>query len=255
MIDSRRPLSAPLPRSATAGPIGNRLLGALPPLARKRLFAAGESIQLLPSEVLHRAGARLHHIYFPTDGFVSMVMPAESCAGIEVDVVGREGMIGISMLIGVAESSLHHVVHSAGGAFRISAAGFCRELKRNRAMRTRLGRYAHVYLYELAQIAACIRFHTVEQRLARWLLMAHDRAWPDPLCATHLSLAKALGVRRAGVTDAAAALQRDGLIRYSRGGISILDRAGLQARSCGCYAAAGKMYEKMLGTADSALQD
>lgn len=234
-------------------PSDNRLLSTLPLVARKRLCAAGESIELLPREILYEAGARLCHVYFPTGGLISTVTPAETCPGIEVDLVGREGMVGISLLMGVAESSLHHIVHGAGGALRISTAGFRRELKRSRALRSTLSRYACVNLYQLAQIAACIRFHTVEQRLARWLLMAYDRSPTAPLRATHLFLAIALGVRRPGITSAAVALQQAGLIHYSRGGITILDRAGLQARACGCYAAAGKMYERLLGPADGGI--
>jgi len=255
VITSGRPIATPPIRSESDAPIDNRLLGALPVLVRKRLHAMCEPIELIPAEILHEAGARLRHVYFPTGGSVSMITSAETCAGIEVQLVGREGMVGISLLMGVAASSLNHIVHGGGGALRISTPGFHRELKRSRALRSRLGRYAHVSVYQLAQIAACIRFHTVEQRLARWLLMADDRARPSPLRATHLALAKVLGVRRSGITTAAATLQLAALIRYSRGGITILDRAGLQARACGCYAAADKMYDRMLGPRDEGVPD
>lgn len=231
-------------------PIENGLLDALPSSTRKRMFAACESIELLPSAILHEAGDRLRHVYFPTAGFISMMTPAETCASIEVGMVGREGMVGIPLLMGVAASSLHYIVHGAGGALRITAACFRGELERSRALRNRLGLYAYANLQQVEQIAACIRFHTVEQRLARWLLTAHDRA-SSSLRATHLSLAKALGVRRSGVTNAAASLQHAGFIHYSRGDITILDRAGLQARACGCYAATGKTYGRIVETPSS----
>jgi len=246
VIRSLPPLTAPAARPGVQ-PIDNRLLDALPALARRRMFDACEAIELLPSEILHEAGDHLRHVYFPTGGAISMTTSAENCAPIEVDLIGCEGMVGIPLLMGMAASSLRHTVHGAGGALRISAIGFRRELTRSRALRSRLGRYACVNFEQMALNAACLRFHTVEQRLARWLLMAQDRASSPSLCATHLSLAKALGVRRPGITSAAAQLQRAALIRYTRGCITILDRAGLQARACGCHAAMSRMYERVLG--------
>jgi len=225
----------------------NRLLDPLSARDRRRIALCGDVIELGLDDVLHEAGTRLRHVYFPTGSFISLVTPAETSAGIEVALVGSEGMVGLPLLLGVSASALHHVVQGAGGALRITVAAFAKELGRNQALRRRLGRYAYVNLYQLAQTVACTRFHTVEQRLARWLLMAHDRSSSDSFHATHRFLADVLGVRRAGVTNAATALQRADLIRYSRGAITILERRGLEQRACGCYAAAKNMYERVLG--------
>jgi len=245
-ISSRGALEAKAP-SKNSAQVANRLLDALCARDRRRIALCGDVIELGLDDVLHEAGARLRHVYFPTGGFISLVTPAETSAGIEVALVGREGMVGLPLLLGVSASALHHVVQGAGGALRLTAATFSKELDRNQALRRRLGRYAYVNLYQLAQTAACTRFHTVEQRLARWLLMAHDRSSSDSFHATHRFLAEVLGVRRAGVTNAATALQRADLVRYRRGSITILDRGGLEQRACGCYAASKKMYERMLG--------
>jgi len=225
----------------------NRLLAALPSQERVRILANCESIELVSTDILHQAGTRLQHAYFPTGGFISMVTPLDTCAGLEVALIGREGMVGIPLLLGVPASSLNHVVQGAGSALRMDVAAFQRELKRGPALRARLGRYAYVSLYQLAQTAACTRFHTVEERLARWLLMAQDRSRSDAVHATHEFLAYMLGVRRAGVTKAAMSLQRHAQIRYFRGDITILDRAGLEGSACGCYSAATDFYQHVLG--------
>jgi len=230
-----------------AGSSDNRLLAALPRKDRLRILAACEPVQLRSTETLHQAGTRLRHVYFPTGSFISMVTPLDTCASLEVALVGNEGMVGVPLLLGISASSLNHVVQGTGDALRIGVGAFQQELKRSAPLRRRIGRYAYVNLYQLAQTAACTRFHTVEERLARWLLMAHDRSPSDAVHATHEFLAYMLGVRRAGVTKAATALQRRGCIRYSRGDITILDRRGLQGSACGCYAAATKLYQRILG--------
>lgn len=234
-------------RSKNGARVANRLLDPLSARDRRRIAQCGEVIELGLDDVLHEAGTRLRHVYFPLGGSISLTAPAETSAGIEVALVGSEGMVGLPLLLGVSASALHHVVQGAGGALRITVAAFAKELGRSHALRRRLGRYAYVNLYQLAQTVACTRFHSVEQRLARWLLMAHDRSSTDSFYATHQFLADVLGVRRAGVTNAATALQQADLIRYRRGSITMLDRAGLERRACGCYAAATKMYELMLG--------
>jgi CRP-like cAMP-binding protein len=225
----------------------NLLLAALSTKERQRIVAQCEPVQLVSPEVLHQAGTRLRDVYFPTGSFISMVTPLDTCASLEVALVGREGMVGIPLLLGVAASPLNHVVQGTGGALRMEAAAFQLELKRSAAFRNRLGRYAYVKVYQLAQTAACTRFHTVEERLARWLLMAHDRSGSNSVHATHEFLAYMLGVRRAGITKAATSLQQQAHIRYYRGDIAIVNRRGLQGRACGCYAAATAMYEQILG--------
>ena len=225
----------------------NRLLAPLSARDRRRIALCGDVVELGLDDVLHEAGTHLRHVYFPIGGCISLTTPTETSAGIEVALVGSEGMVGLPLLLGVPASALHHVVQGPGGALRIGVAAFSKELDRNRALRRRLGRYAYVNLHQLAQTAACIRFHTVEQRLARWLLMAHDRSSSDSFHATHRFLADMLGVRRAGVTNAATALQRADFIRYRRGVVTILQRGGLRQRACGCYAAASKIYDQMLG--------
>lgn len=225
----------------------NRLLAALPQTEQRRLLAQGEFVDLEAEAVLHEAGAVQRHVFFPTSSFISQVTPLDACAGLEVTLVGNEGMVGDSILLDVSVSPLRHLVQGSGSALRIPAAGFRRELDRSPALRRRLHRYAYVKLHQIAQTAACIRYHVVEARLARWLLMRHDRAPSEQFHATHEFLAYVLGVRRVGITQAATSLQKQGLIGYSRGDITILDRRRLEQRSCGCYFAANDLYDRILG--------
>lgn len=225
---------------------GNRLLAALPDKDRRRILASCDQVELASGDVLHEAGARLRHIYFPTDGFISLVTPLDACAGLEVALVGNEGMVGISPLLGVSVSPLNHLVQGAGRALRISAASFRAEFARSPALRSRLNRYVYVKMHQIAQTVACTHYHMVEARLARLLLMTQDRAAADEFHATHESLACRLGVRRVGITKVATSLQEQSLIRYRRGDITISNRRGLEARSCGCYLAAKDLYDRVL---------
>jgi CRP-like cAMP-binding protein len=225
----------------------NRLLAALPNVDRRRILAHCDEVDLESADVLHEAGALQQYVYFPIGGYISLVTPQDACAGLEVILVGSEGMVGVSILLGVPVSPLHHLVHGAGLALRMSAASFRRELERGPAFRRRLNRYVYVKMQQIAQTAACIRFHVVEARLSRWLLMTHDRSHSDQFHATHEFLAYMLGVRRVGITKAATSLQSGGLISYRRGEITILDRKGLERSSCGCYFAANDLYDRILG--------
>lgn len=198
-------------------------------------------------DVLFDPGERVRHVHFPTAGFISLVTPIDGSTRLEVGLVGDEGMVGTPLVLGVATSPLQALVQGAGVSMRMDAAPFRRELGRSPALQLLLDRYLFVRMAQLAQTAGCTRFHLVEARLARWLLMTQDRARSNAFRITQEFLALMLGVRRAGVTRAATSLQKLRLIHYSRGAIVILDRPGLKAVSCGCYRTDRETYQRVLG--------
>jgi CRP-like cAMP-binding protein len=206
-----------------------------------------DQIDLRFGDVVCESGERIRHVYFPKESFISLLTTLDDGARLEVGIVGDEGMVGTALALGIDVWPQHALVQGAGTAWRMSASAFRNHLKQSSALRHGVDRYIHVLMSQLAQTAACARYHVVEARLARWLLLTRDRAHADQFRLTHEFLAYMLGVRRAGITRAANILQARGLIDYSRGEISILDGARLQRASCSCYRQAIGMYEQALG--------
>ncbi|RZJ06653.1 MAG: Crp/Fnr family transcriptional regulator [Rubrivivax sp.] len=224
----------------------NQLIEGLPPASRASLLALCEPATLRLSEVLGEAGALTTHVYFPTASFVSLIAELDTHHRVEVGMAGREGMVGMQLALGLRHDPLRTLVQGAGAAWRVPANAFRQELARNRALRERLLRYAAVLMGQRANAAACMRYHEIGPRLSRWLLMSQDRASSATFPVTQEFLAAMLGVRRVGVTGAAVALQQRGLIRYHRGQLTVLDRTGLEAAACTCYAADRRTYVELM---------
>jgi len=211
------------------------------------MLAGCDEVELSFGDVLCSPGERILHVYFPLRSFISLVMPVDLSNSLEVGLVGKEGMVGIPLALGVDVSPLSAIAQGPGTALRMTADYFCGELERSEALQGGVNRYVFVSLRELAQRAACTRFHVVEERLARRLLMTQDRAHADTFNVTHGVLALMLGVRRVGITRAATSLQKRKLIHYSRGKVTVIDRRGLRAASCTCYRADRESYDRTLG--------
>lgn len=218
-----------------ADPASNLLLAALPPQSLNQVLPMLDQVRVEAGQVLCEAGDPIRHIYFPHDCLVSLLGVAEGRMTLEVGQVGREGMLGVTTALGHDTTQVRAVVQRAGCASRMEGARFRAEVERNPALQRVLYRYTDALLAQAIQIAVCSRFHVLEARLARSLLITRDRLQSDKFHLTHEFLAHALGVRRVGVTKAASALQQQGLIDYSRGNIEILDPEGLAAASCTCY--------------------
>lgn len=232
--------------AAIRGPVVNQLLASLPHQESARVLACCEPVDLVFGSILCEPEQALRHLYFPLTGFISLVTTLRDHQPLEMGLIGNEGMLGATLVLGVNSVPMRAVVQGSGTALRISATDFRRELQECPELLRLLNRYLYVLMAQLSQTAACTHFHEIEPRLARWLLMTHDRAHADHFYLTHEYLADMLGVRRSGVTVAAGALQLRGLIHYTRGEISILDRKGLEAASCECYDATIDDYAQLL---------
>jgi CRP-like cAMP-binding protein len=221
----------------------NSLLAALPRKAYLRLAPGLTPVDLVFGDVLYEAGDPIRDVYFPSRSLVSLLTLVEGHLALEVGMVGREGMVGIPLALGADVSPVRALVQGSGPALKMTAARFRTELKRSPPLQRELNRYVHTMIAQISQTAGCNRFHVVEARLARWLLMTRDRVRSGQFRMTHDFLSHMLGVRRVGVTEAASALQRQKLIEYSRGNIRILDDRGLEAACCSCYLVVKDMHD------------
>jgi CRP-like cAMP-binding protein len=221
--------------STVQPPAENQLLALLPRKERRALKSSLEAVDLVTGDILCESGGATGYAYFPVDAIVSLLTSIDGKPVLEVGIVGREGMVGTELVLGVSTAPLHAVVQSPGKAWRIRVPALRRELSRSTALRRCLHLYLYVLMSQLSVQTACVRFHLIGQRLARWLLMTQDRTHADTLLVTHGFLAHVLGVRRVGVTTAAGELQREGLIQYRRGHILVRNRRGLEQAACVCY--------------------
>lgn len=225
---------------------GNHLIQSLPRKDQSRLLAECESVDLKLAQVLAEPGEPSRHVYFPVDSFISFVVCNEGRPSLEVGMVGSEGMLGEQLVLGEFASPFHALVQGPGQAWRLTSRHFLQQLRDSAALQRLLRRYLYVRLVQLGQLAVCVHSHQVHPRLARWLLMSQDRAHADSFHMTQEFMAYLLGVRRVGITKAAGHLQREGLIEYHHGFLSVLDRTGLEAVACSCYAKDVASYDQML---------
>ena len=224
----------------------NHLLAALPNLVTSRWLAHLEDVELGLGQVLYESGGTLSHVYFPTTAIVSLLYVMENGASAEIAVVGNEGIVGISLFMGGESTPSRAVVQSAGRGLRLKAQILKDEFNQAGPVLHLLLRYTQALITQMAQTAVCNRHHSLDQQLCRWLLLSLDRLQGDELVMTQELIANMLGVRREGVTEGALKLQQAGLIRYARGRITVLDRGGLEKRTCECYAVVKSEYDRLL---------
>ena len=225
---------------------GNDLLAVLPPAHLARWEPHLESVDLPLGEVLSESGWRMKHVYFPTTAIVSLLCVMRDGASTEIAVVGRDGVVGISLFMGGESTTSRAVVQSAGLGLRLPSAFLMEEFNEGGPVPHLLLRYTQALITQMAQTAVCNRHHSLDQQLCRWLLLSLDRLHGNELVMTQELIANMLGVRREGVTEAAGKLQQAGLVRYHRGRITVLDRPGLELRSCECYRAVRSEYDRLL---------
>ena len=230
----------------------NLLLAALPDAEWQRWLPQLEAVEMPLGLVLYESGATLSHVYFPTTAIVSLLYVMENGASAEIAVVGNDGIVGISLFMGGESTPSRAVVQSAGSGYRLRAQLLKDEFNRAGPVLHLLLRYTQALITQMAQTAVCNRHHSLDQQLCRWLLLSLDRLQDNELVMTQELIANMLGVRREGVTEAALKLQQDGLIRYARGRITVLDRSGIEKRTCECYAVVQKEYERLLPVAKAA---
>jgi CRP-like cAMP-binding protein len=233
-------------------PQQNHILDALPAAERERLFPHLTLVSLPLGAVLYESGDTLRHIYFPTDSIVSLLYVLANGASAEISIVGNEGAIGVALFMGGETTTNRAIVQSSGSAYRLTGKRLKREFERHGEVLHILLRYTQALLTQMAQTAVCNRHHTVDQQLCRWLLLSLDRLSSDKLTMTQELIANMLGVRREGVTEAAGKLQKLGVIRYSRGEITVLDRPQLERLCCECYAVVKKESDRLLNYAPDA---
>jgi CRP-like cAMP-binding protein len=227
-------------------PVTNRLIGSLPGREHRRLIKYCETVDLLFGETLCQPGQHFRHVYFPLTGFISLVSVLSDHPPLEIGLIGNEGMLGATLVLQLSAAPVRATVQGPGTALRMTTANLRRELQYCPSLLRKLKHFIYILMVQLSQTVACTHFHEIEPRLARWLLMTHDRAHRDHFHLTHEFLSAMLGVRRSSITIAAGALQQRKLIRYTRGEIHILNRTGLEAASCECYSAALKDYSRLL---------
>ena len=241
-------------RSSPHAPKQNHLLAALPAADYARLQPDLELIPMPLGQALYESGGHLQHVYFPTTSIVSLLYVMEDGASAEIAVVGNEGIVGISLFMGGESTPSRAVVQSAGHGFRLKSAIVKDEFNQAGPVLHLLLRYTQALITQMAQTAVCNRHHSLDQQLCRWLLLSLDRLPGDELLMTQELIANMLGVRREGVTEGAMKLQQAGLIRYARGRISVLDRTGLEGRTCECYAVVKKEYDRLLPANGKSIQ-
>jgi CRP-like cAMP-binding protein len=224
----------------------NKLLAALPDTEWQNLLPHLEWVDLPLGKVIYESGSTLTHVYFPTTAIVSLLYVMENGSSAEIAVAGNEGIVGISLFMGGESTTSRAVVQSAGEGFRLNAKFLKTEFNRSDPLMHLLLRYTQALITQMSQTAVCNRHHSMDQQLCRWLLLSLDRLPSNELVMTQELIANMLGVRREGVTEEALKLQKAGLIRYVRGRITVLDRAGLEKRSCECYAVVKKEYDRLL---------
>jgi len=227
-------------------PKDNELIAALPDAEWQRWRPQLERVQMPLGEVVYESGVTLKHVYFPTTAIVSLLYVMENGASAEIAVVGNEGVVGIALFMGGGSTPSRAIVQSAGEGYRLSAHNVQDEFGRSGPVMHLLLRYTQALITQMAQTAVCNRHHSLDQQLCRWLLLSLDRLNGTDLVMTQELIDNMLGVRREGVTEAALKLQHAGLIKYARGNITVLDRSGLEGRTCECYAVVKEKYDRLL---------